>query len=202
MNMPISFAGTYAPADLRHALAIRRKALPNPNNLLFWLTTLSFVLILIIGIILNPGRLWAALIFAAILLLLQIPSSRLSPFLALEEWRGAPFLHLPQHGTISEETIEIHHQLGMSRYQWAGYHYQVVTPDMILLFQGVTTFQFYPRSFFATDEAWQTFTTFVQQRISADPPAQWRPIFARLNTLWLFAFFLTLFIGLAVVFSI
>lgn len=200
--MPISFAGTYTPTDLRRALSIRRKALPNPNILLFWLTTFSFVLILIIGIILNPARLWAALLFAAILLLLHIPSSRLSPFLALEEWSGAPHLHLSQQGTITEAGIEVHHQHGISHSQWAGYFYRVITPDMILLFQGVATFQFYPRSFFATDEDWETFTTLVQERIPADLPAQWRPIFARLNTLWLFAFFLTLFIGLAVVFSI
>lgn len=200
--MPISFAGTYTPVQLRRALAIRRKALPNPNILLFWLTTFSFVLILIVAIILNPARLWAALVFGAVLVLLQIPSSRLSPFLALEEWRGASHLHLPQQGTITEAGIEVHHQHGMSHSQWAGYLYRVITPDMILLFQGVTTFQFYPRSFFATDEDWQTLTTLVQQRIPAEPPAQWRPIFARLNTLWLFAFFLTLFIGLGVVFSI
>lgn len=200
--MFISFAGTYIPADLRHALAIRRKALPNPNILLFWLTTVSVVLILIIGIILNPARLWAALVFAAVLVLLQIPSSRLSPFLALEEWRGAPHLHLPQQGTITDEGIEVRHQHGMSVSQWSGFAYRVITPDMILLFQGVTTFQFYPRSFFATDEEWQAFTTTVEQRTPADAPAQWRPIFARLNTLWLFAFFLTLFIGLAIVFSI
>lgn len=200
--MPIYFAGTYTPADLRRALAIRRKALPNPNILLFWLTTFSFVFILIVGIILNPARLWAALVFAVILLLLQIPSSRLSPFLALEEWRGAPHLHLPQQGTITEAGIEVHPQHGMSLSQWSGFTYRVITSDMILLFQGVTTFQFYPRSFFATDEEWQAFTTIIEQRIPADLPAPWRPIFARLNTLWLFAFFLTLFIGLAIVFSI
>jgi hypothetical protein len=200
--MLLIFAGTYTPANLRHALAIRRKALPNPNILLFWLTIFAFVLILMVGLILNPARLWATLVFVAILLLLQIPSSRLSPFLALEEWRGAPHLHLPQQGTITDEGIEVRHQQGMSHSQWAGYAYQVITPDMILLFQGVTTFQFYPRSFFATDADWQAFTDLVQQRISADPPAIWRPIFARLNTLWIFALFLTLFVGVAVVFSI
>lgn len=200
--MPISFAGTYTPADLRNALNIRRKALPNPNILLFWLTTFAFILILIIGIILNPARLWAALIVAAILVLLQYPSSRLSPFLALEEWRGAPHLHLPQQGTITEEGIDTFHPDSMSRCHWAAYAYQVVAPDMVLLFRGVTTFEFYPRSFFATDEAWQTFIRLVQQHISAEAPAAWRPIFARLNTLWLFAFFLTLFVGVAVVFSI
>ena len=200
--MPLPFSGTYTPADLRHALSIRRTALPNPNTLLFWLTTISFVLIVVIGVILNPARLWVALLFAAILVLLQLLSSRLTPFLALEEWRSATYLHEAQTGTISEEGIELHTHHTFNRHKWEAYHYYVVTPDMVLLFLGAITFEFYPRSFFQSDEEWQKFAGFVKEKVSDTPPTRWRPIFARLNTLWVFAVFLTLFLGLAVTFSL
>lgn len=200
--MPVSFAGTYTPADLRRALSIRRTALPNPNTLLFWLTTVSFVLLVIVGMVLNPARLWVALLFVAILVLLQMASSRLTPFLALEEWRSATYLREAQEGTISEEGIELRTPHTFNRHEWQAYHYYVTTPDMVLLFLGSITFEFYPRSFFQSDDAWQAFTSLVEQKISNTPPAEWRPIFARLNTLWVFAVFLTLFVGVAVIFSI
>jgi hypothetical protein len=200
--MPVPFSGTFTPDDLRRALALRRTPMSDPNTIIFAATTLVFSLLLLIGLFLNLQRFWAFVVIALLFGAFMYVSGKLSALANREQWVMADNLHSPHTGTADGEALDIACQQCKTHYQWGAFRYHIIKEDMVVLLMGAVNFIFLPRSFFADEAAWNTFTSLVAEKTTATLPTTWRPAYARLNALWVTGFLATMLIGLAVYFSI
>jgi hypothetical protein len=162
-RMNITFSGRVTQKDLEH---IYRLGTPQKA----WFTVFSVVMLILVSIItiytaitdiFTPGMLMPLFIFVYLATYpLWIPLSA-----ARKAYRSQPAFREEISGSITEESIQIKLSNAESTSGWGYFTSVKRSPDMVLLDQGHNVFNFFPRSFFASDADWNTFLAFLNEKI-------------------------------------
>lgn len=161
--MNITYSGRVTQKDLEH---IYRLGLPQKA----WITVFAVVMLIFLSImtiymaatdIFTPGLLIPLFIFVYLATYpLWVPLSA-----ARKAYRSQPAFREEISGSITDDGIQIKLSNAESAAGWSYFTIVKRTPDVVLLYQGSNVFNFFPRSFFASDADWNAFLAFLNEKI-------------------------------------
>lgn len=161
MNIP--FEGRITQSDILtvYSFSMRGKRWMN-------YVMLPFFILAIVAVFLSLMRqtfdLWPVLFILTYGISLRLPDT--DPVSkSREAYRSSPEMRGTFRGSVSEDGLTIQTANVATDFKWTAFRKVDRKSDLVLLFVNDDNFNFFPRSFFASDADWQAFQALVDQKI-------------------------------------
>lgn len=165
--MQIEYQGRLTKADLLQSLILHHRPSRPIGAIRLGLVALIILSYLYYFILYSPRDLLEELsiIISLLLIIYVIAAPFIKPYEALPGFLRDRDLTSLISGKITDQIIVVKTASATSELKWNLYHKHKRTPNLVLLYQGESWYNLFPRSFFHSEEDWRAFLQLVEKNL-------------------------------------